>query len=321
MDHAVTGEPVVGRGIDRRDRVGSVAEVAALQLLRQLPDHLEVERGDVARDRCVDAIEVLARRGAHGCPPVASHTSLARVNRLRLSARQRDRTGRLSLRPILWRPSCAHSPALSPSPPPSRSPAPWPPAARTTPRRPRRSRHLLTATRWPAVSTSSSRPTASPSRRPARSTTTPATSTSSPTVGCTETGVGHRQGRRSRAPRQGTVGGHHLPGARQPPALRPGGRRRAPRPRRERHDRGRRSGSTTSTSWCAVIGEVDEMFATTDNSDDDFATKQGAYENIRRLFTQLQAGLDLVPSDQREVDGHDVRDGRRVRHRVRHRCR
>ena len=53
--------------------------------------------------------------------------------------------------------------------------------------------------------------------------------------------------------------------------------------------------------WCAVVGEVDEMFSTTDNSDDDFATKQAAYVNIRRLFAQLQASLDLVPSDQRDV--------------------
>ena len=53
--------------------------------------------------------------------------------------------------------------------------------------------------------------------------------------------------------------------------------------------------------WCAVVGEVDELFATTDSSDDDFATKQVAYENIRRLFTQLQASLDLVPADARDA--------------------
>jgi hypothetical protein len=53
--------------------------------------------------------------------------------------------------------------------------------------------------------------------------------------------------------------------------------------------------------WCAVVTEVDEMFSTTDSSDDDFTTKQGAYENIRRMFTQLQAGLDLIPADEREA--------------------
>ena len=53
--------------------------------------------------------------------------------------------------------------------------------------------------------------------------------------------------------------------------------------------------------WCAVVGEVDAMFEATDNSDDDFPTKQLAYENIRRLLSQLQDGLDVVDVDAREA--------------------
>lgn len=53
--------------------------------------------------------------------------------------------------------------------------------------------------------------------------------------------------------------------------------------------------------WCAVVGEVDDLFLDLDNSPDDFATKQPGYENARRLVAQLQASLDLVDADQREV--------------------
>jgi hypothetical protein len=53
--------------------------------------------------------------------------------------------------------------------------------------------------------------------------------------------------------------------------------------------------------WCDVIGEVDTMFDEADNSEDDFLTKQPAYENIRRLITQLHDGLDAVDADARDV--------------------
>ncbi len=46
--------------------------------------------------------------------------------------------------------------------------------------------------------------------------------------------------------------------------------------------------------WCAVVGEVDELFTTTDNSSDEFPVKQVSYENIGRLLAQLEDGLDLV---------------------------
>lgn len=53
--------------------------------------------------------------------------------------------------------------------------------------------------------------------------------------------------------------------------------------------------------WCAVIGEVDEMFDVTDNSDDDFLTKQAAYANIGRLVSQLHDGLEFVDAGSRDV--------------------
>ncbi|MGH9275321.1 MAG: DUF4399 domain-containing protein [Acidimicrobiales bacterium] len=53
--------------------------------------------------------------------------------------------------------------------------------------------------------------------------------------------------------------------------------------------------------WCQVIGEVDGLFTDTDNSSDDFVTKQPAYENIRRLISQLHDRLDLVDADQRDA--------------------
>ena len=44
--------------------------------------------------------------------------------------------------------------------------------------------------------------------------------------------------------------------------------------------------------WCSVVGEMDAMFESVDNSDDDLATKQVGYENIRRLAAQAADGID-----------------------------
>lgn len=51
--------------------------------------------------------------------------------------------------------------------------------------------------------------------------------------------------------------------------------------------------------WCAVVGQVDEMFETVDGSDDEFAVKQLGYEGIRRLIAQLRAALEFVDEDAR----------------------
>ena len=53
VDHGVADEPVVGGGVDRRDRVGAVAEVAALELGGQRALDDQLGGGDVALDRGV----------------------------------------------------------------------------------------------------------------------------------------------------------------------------------------------------------------------------------------------------------------------------
>jgi hypothetical protein len=59
-------------------------------------------------------------------------------------------------------------------------------------------------------------------------------------------------------------------------------------------------GITSRDQWCQVIGEVDEMFTTTDNADDEFAVKQAGYENVRRLLAQLTGAMDQVDADARD---------------------
>jgi hypothetical protein len=52
--------------------------------------------------------------------------------------------------------------------------------------------------------------------------------------------------------------------------------------------------------WCSVVEEIDAMFESVDNSDDDFATKQIGYENIRRLAAQAADGVDQVDPAARD---------------------
>ena len=52
--------------------------------------------------------------------------------------------------------------------------------------------------------------------------------------------------------------------------------------------------------WCSVVGEIDEMFESVDNSDDDLATKQVGYENVRRLAAQAAGGVDHVDAAARD---------------------
>jgi hypothetical protein len=58
-------------------------------------------------------------------------------------------------------------------------------------------------------------------------------------------------------------------------------------------------GIDSRDEWCAVVGEVDDLFTAVDNGDDDFATKQVGYEGIRRLLSQLSSAIDQVDDDAR----------------------
>jgi hypothetical protein len=58
-------------------------------------------------------------------------------------------------------------------------------------------------------------------------------------------------------------------------------------------------GVTSTSQWCAVAKEVDDLFTAADNSEDDFATKQVSYEQIRRLVAQLTDGLAHVDASVR----------------------
>ncbi len=53
-------------------------------------------------------------------------------------------------------------------------------------------------------------------------------------------------------------------------------------------------GISDQEGWCGVVKEVDGLFEVTDNSSDDFATKQVGYENIRRLLSQLEDAIDVI---------------------------
>ena len=58
VDHAGPAEPVVGRRARRRDRVRSVAQVAAAQCIGQSPGHRELPGGALLGDRRVVAFQV-----------------------------------------------------------------------------------------------------------------------------------------------------------------------------------------------------------------------------------------------------------------------
>ena len=53
--------------------------------------------------------------------------------------------------------------------------------------------------------------------------------------------------------------------------------------------------------WCAVVGEVDELFLLTDTSGQDFTANQVGYENVQRLLSQLAAGIEHVDADARDA--------------------
>ena len=61
VHHAVAGEPVVALGIDRADRVGAVAQVAPVQVVRDLADDVEIGEGVFPGQRGEGALEVAVR--------------------------------------------------------------------------------------------------------------------------------------------------------------------------------------------------------------------------------------------------------------------
>ena len=61
--------------------------------------------------------------------------------------------------------------------------------------------------------------------------------------------------------------------------------------------------------WCAVVGELEDLFDTIDASNDPFEIKQLGYENVRRLFTQLSAGVPHLDADIREAVQADIEFG------------
>jgi hypothetical protein len=74
MDHAVADEPVVGGGIDGRDRVGPVAEVATLQLGGERALDGELGGGDVTGEGGVGALQPLVLDDGHGVLLVLDNT-------------------------------------------------------------------------------------------------------------------------------------------------------------------------------------------------------------------------------------------------------
>jgi hypothetical protein len=64
--------------------------------------------------------------------------------------------------------------------------------------------------------------------------------------------------------------------------------------------------------WCAVVGELEDLFDTTDASDDPFEIKQIGYENVRRLFAQLSDGVPHLNADIRNAVQADIEFGNSI---------
>ncbi len=66
---------------------------------------------------------------------------------------------------------------------------------------------------------------------------------------------------------------------------------------------------TGAEQWCAVVGELEDLFDSVDASDDPFEVKQLGYENVQRLFAQLSAGVSHLDADIREAIQADIAFG------------
>jgi hypothetical protein len=69
---------------------------------------------------------------------------------------------------------------------------------------------------------------------------------------------------------------------------------------------------TSVEQWCAVVGELEDLFDTIDASDDPFEVKRLGYENVRRLFAQLADGVPHLDADIREAVQADIEFGNSI---------
>ena len=70
VHHAVAGEPVVGRGLGRRDGIRPVAQVAAREALGHVPGHGQLGRRDLLEHGREIALQVGIGGDGHGCAPL-----------------------------------------------------------------------------------------------------------------------------------------------------------------------------------------------------------------------------------------------------------
>lgn len=68
-------------------------------------------------------------------------------------------------------------------------------------------------------------------------------------------------------------------------------------------------GITDQDEWCAVVTEIDDLFAESAINDDDFALAQGAAVNVSRLFAQLAAAMEQVDDDARADVAEEIEFG------------
>jgi hypothetical protein len=68
----------------------------------------------------------------------------------------------------------------------------------------------------------------------------------------------------------------------------------------------------TVDEWCAVVGEVDELFTQADTGGEEFVVRQVIYGNVRRLMAQLTDGLDVVDADDRDTVAAAIETGSQI---------
>jgi hypothetical protein len=70
--------------------------------------------------------------------------------------------------------------------------------------------------------------------------------------------------------------------------------------------------TTSVEQWCAVVGDVEDLFDTIDTSHDPFEIKQLGYDNGRQLFAQLSAGLPHLDAAIHEAVQADIEVGNSI---------